>query len=175
MSENPSDWQEDDDWISKSQLKREAQELKTLGIEICGLTAEQLSTIPISESMVDAVALAKRIRNKHEALRRHMNYIGKLMRTEDIDAIEAAMDKIRNRHLYETQQQHKLESIRDGLLQAEDSEAKIQQLLEDNPTLERQKLRQLVRQAKKELQSQKPARSYRELFRYLRDNEIEAE
>ncbi|MFM2482971.1 ribosome biogenesis factor YjgA [Celerinatantimonas sp. YJH-8] len=176
MSETPNNWQDDDDdWISKSQLKREAQQLKVLGQEICQLNAERLATIPLSEAMLDAVALAKRISNKREALRRHMNYIGKLMREEDLEAIEAALDKIRNRHLYENQRQHKLEMLRDKLIQSQDSEAQIQSLLDAHPFLERQKLRQLIRQAKKELAENTPPKSSRELFRYLRENIHEAD
>ncbi|CAG8998849.1 MAG: hypothetical protein CENE_00809 [Candidatus Celerinatantimonas neptuna] len=169
MNDQPDDWQDDDDWISKSQLKREAQELKKLGQQICNLKPALLEQIPLSDAMLEAIALAKRIANKREALRRHMNYIGKLMRGEDLDAIEHAMEKIQNRHLYDNQRLHKLETLRDELIDNQDSDSCINELLNDNPSLERQKLRQLIRQAKREKAANKPPKSSRELFRYLRE------
>lgn len=169
MNDQPDDWQDDDDWISKSQLKREAQELKKLGQQICNLKPALLEQIPLSDAMLEAIALAKRIANKREALRRHMNYIGKLMRGEDLDAIEHAMEKIQNRHFYDNQRLHKLETLRDELIDNQDSDSCINELLNDNPSLERQKLRQLIRQAKREKAANKPPKSSRELFRYLRE------
>lgn len=169
MNDQPDDWQDDDDWISKSQLKREAQELKKLGQQLCDLKPALRDQIPLSDAMLEAITLAKRIANKREALRRHMNYIGKLMRGEDLEAIEQAMDKIQNRHIYDNQRLHRLETLRDELIESLNPDDCINGLLNDNPSLERQKLRQLIRQAKREKASEKPPKSSRELFRYLRD------
>ncbi|MFM2486701.1 ribosome biogenesis factor YjgA [Celerinatantimonas yamalensis] len=167
MSDPNKDWQDDDEWISKSELKREAQQLQRLGKKICDLRPAFLATIPLSEPMQEAVALAKRLTGKREALRRHMNYVGKLMRNEDIAAIEQAMEKITNRHLYANQRQHQLEQLRDELINAPQSDDVINALLDNQPQLERQKLRQLIRQAKFEQSKQKAPKSARELFRYL--------
>jgi ribosome-associated protein len=120
--------------------------------------------------MIEAVSLAKRLAGKREAYRRHMNYIGKLMRTEDIEAIEQAMEKIKNRHFYTQQHQHQLERIAVELIKSEQSDDKIQQLLEEYPSLDRQKLRQQVRTAKRQTQqsTERPiSQVAKELQRYL--------
>lgn len=165
MNEPNKDWQDDDDqWISKSQLKREAQQLKELGQQICDLKPAFLATVPVSDTMLEAIALAKRLKGKHEAYRRHMNYIGKVMRSEDIEAITIALEKITNRHLYAQQHQNHLHLIADELIHSSNSEQRIQQLLTEHPSLERQKLRQLLRQV---IKSQQSAKSVQELQSYL--------
>jgi ribosome-associated protein len=160
----------EEDWVSKSQLKREAQDLKDLSVEIMKLTPAQMATVPLSDEMVEAIALAGRIANKREALRRHLNYIGKVMRNEELEGIEVAMEKIRNRHLYENQRLHQLEQLRDNLLSAVDTDAMIDALMAKHEKLDRQKLRQLVRQAKKEAELKKPPKSSREIFKYFKES-----
>lgn len=170
MNEPNPEHQDDDQWISKTQLKREAQQLRQLGQEICELKPAFLATVPISDAMIEAVTLAKRLSGKREAYRRHMNYIGKLMRTEDIEAIEQAMEKIKNRHFYAQQHQHQLEQISVELIESEQSDEKIHQLLEEYPSLDRQKLRQQVRSAKRQAQqsTEQPTQKFiKELQRYL--------
>ncbi|BEU04770.1 UPF0307 protein [Agarivorans sp. OAG1] len=165
---NQQPYDDEDDWISKSEIKREADRLKKIGAELVALTKPQLATIEMSPTLREAIALAKRLKDKREAARRHMNYIGKVMRTEDEEAISAGLDKIRNKHIYQAQAQLALEKQRD-LLVAE-GDAAINQLLEQNPSLERQKLRQLVRQAKKEAEQEKPAKAHQDLAKYLKEN-----
>ena len=92
------------------------------------------------------------------------------MRDADLDAIKAALDKVLNRANLVTAQAQITEKLRDKLL-AEGDDA-IQQLLDEQPHLDRQKLRQLVRQAKKELEKAPESKSARDLFQYLRQ-EIE--
>ncbi|WP_026957973.1 ribosome biogenesis factor YjgA [Aliagarivorans taiwanensis] len=166
MSEN--EVFDDDEWVSKSQIKREAEELKDLGKELTNLSKQQLDTIDMSEELLDALMLAKRLQAKREreGLRRHFNYIGKLMRESDTDAIRAGIEKIRNRHLYAAQAQQRMEKLRDRLL--EEGDAGINQLIEDHPELDRQWMRQLVRQASKEKKAEKPGKNYKELAAYLK-------
>ena len=62
---------------------------------------------------------------------------------------------------------HHIEKWRDDLLAEGDSA--LERLLTEYPTADRQFLRQLIRNAKKELQANKPPKSARSLFKYLRD------
>ncbi|WP_432455999.1 MULTISPECIES: ribosome biogenesis factor YjgA [unclassified Agarivorans] len=165
MSNDPS-FTDEDEWISKSEIKREADKLKKLGVELVGLTNPQIESISMSATLREAIALAKRLKDKREAARRHMNYIGKVLRTEDIESINAGLDKIRNKHIYQAQAQLALEKRREQLI--EEGDPAINALVEKNPALERQKLRQLVRQAKKELEQQKPAKAHQDLLKYLK-------
>ncbi len=131
------------------------------------LSPSQLKNIPLSDNLSDAIKLAHKISNKHEALRRQLQYIGKLMRSEDPEPIEAALDVLTNKHQAATHAFHQLELLRDELI-SEGDEA-ISRLMEQQPSFERQKLRQLVRQANKEAAGNKPPKSSRELFKYLRE------
>lgn len=152
--------------ISKSQIKREADALKLIGFELVGLNKKQLAQIPGSESLFHAISVAHKISGKHEALRRQIQYIGKILRTEDAVAIQTALDKLNNKHQQLTHATQNLVLLRDQLIEFGDS--KIEQLLEEYPQLERQKLRQLVRQANKEKKLEKPAKAATDLFNYLK-------
>lgn len=155
-----------EDEISKSQIKREAEALKLIGRQLVELNNKQLDKIPGSESLFHAISVAHKIKSKHEALRRQIQYIGKVLRNEDVEAISLALDKLNNKHQQLTHASLKLETLRDELI--EQGDPKINALLAEYPQLERQKLRQLIRQANKEKKQEKPAKAAKELFAYLK-------
>jgi len=156
----------DEEEISKTQIKKEAEALKLIGRELVALSKKQLSQIPGSELLFHSISVAHKIMDKNEALRRQIQYIGKVLRNEDCDAIRTAIDKLNNKHQQLTHATQRLEKLRDELIEQGDS--KINELLEQFPSLERQKLRQLVRQANKEKKSEKPAKAAKDLFEYLK-------
>jgi ribosome-associated protein len=158
--------QDADEEISKSQIKREAEALKLIGRQLVELNKKQLAQIPASESLFHAISVAHKIQNKNEALRRQIQYIGKVLRNEDTDAITTALDKLNNKHQQLTHATQRLEQLRDQLV--EQGDPKINELLMEYPALERQKIRQLVRQANKEKQQEKPAKAAKDLFTYLK-------
>ncbi|USD37253.1 MULTISPECIES: ribosome biogenesis factor YjgA [Ferrimonas] len=167
-AQRPPQDQQEDEWISKSELKREAEELQKIGTEILALGKSDLAKVPMDEELEVAVALAHRLKGKNEAYRRQMQFIGKLLRFRDPDPIRQALDKIRNKHNQANQHFHQMEEWRDRLI-AEGDEA-VQALFAKVPEMEseRQRLRQLIRQAKKEQQANKPPKSSRELFKLIR-------
>jgi len=156
----------DEEEISKSQIKREAEALKVIGHELLGLSKKQLAQVPASELLFHAISVAHKISDKNEALRRQIQYIAKVLRNEDCDAIRLSIDKLNNKHQQLTHATQRLEKLRDELIEQGDN--KINELLELHPSLERQKLRQLVRQANKEKKSEKPAKAAKDLFIYLK-------
>jgi len=152
---------------SKSALKREMTALQKLGEELVELPEAKLAKVPMPEQLEDAVMLARRLKNR-EGKRRQMQYIGKLMRTIDSDAIRQALEQFHHESVAFRQQFHKLENWRDRLLA--EGDGALQDLLHDMPELDRQHLRQLIRQAQKEASQNKPPAAARKLFKYLRDN-----
>ncbi len=124
--------------------------------------------MPLDDDLADAFALAHKIKGKHEAYRRQVQYIGKLMRSRDPEPMQEALDKIRNKHNQATAEFHKLEQLRDRLLSGGNDA--LQDVLAEHPELaeEMQRLRQLIRQAAKEQKENKPPKSSRELFKLLR-------
>jgi len=152
--------------ISKSQIKREAEALKEVGKQLVALNAKQLAQIPASDTLMEGIKVAHKIANKHEALRRQLQYIGKVLRTEDMEKITAKLDILNDNNRKRTHAIAHLELLAEQLIELGDT--KINDALAMYPQLERQKLRQLVRQANKEKKLEKPAKTAKELFVYLK-------
>ncbi|GAB3027444.1 ribosome biogenesis factor YjgA [Bowmanella dokdonensis] len=160
--------QQDLDFKSRTQLKNESHDLQKLGEKLVDLGPAALAKIPMDQELKDAVVLARRINRKKEGFRRQLQFIGKLMRNRDVEPIQQALDLLENKHQQATAKFHKLEKLRDELVAKGDPV--IDRLVEQYPAIERQKLRQLHRQAQKEQTQNKPPKSAREIFQYLKDN-----
>ena len=173
MTKQPEDWlddvpgddveDEDDEiiWVSKSEIKRDAEELKRLGAEMVDLGKNALDKLPLDTDLRDAIELAQRI--KKEGRRRQLQLIGKMLRNRDVDPIRQALDKLKNRHNQQVALFHKLEQIRDRLIDT------VVEVLNLWPDADRQQLRSLIRNAKKEKEGNKPPKSARLIFQYLRE------
>ena len=154
-----------DDKPSKSQKKREMTALQDVGAELVELSRDQLAKIDIPDDLRDAVRDAQRF-TKHEARRRQMQFIGRLMRDLDAAPIRAALDEIRGVSAAATARQHALERLRTRLLE---DEIVLGEIARNHPGADIQHLRQLRRNALKEHLQNKPPRAFRELFRVLRE------
>ncbi len=150
---------------SKSQLKRDMQALQEIGEALCALSRERLAKVPMSERLRDAVKECARV-GKHEARRRHMQYIGRLMRDEDVEPISEALDAFAGVSRSEIARQHRLERLRERLIE---DEAVLGEIATEFVGADLQHLRNLRRNAIREREAQKPPRAYREIFRMLRE------
>ena len=151
--------------ISKSQVKREMQALRDLGRELVDLPLVSLNKFDFSETLLDSIVLAQGL--KREALRRQLQHIGKLLREEDDAAIRQLLSQISQPQRDEVMAFHEIEQWRDKLLDGDDEA--INQAVDRFQEADRQHLRQLVRNARKERQQEKPPKSARLLFQYLKD------
>jgi len=157
---------------SKSSVKREAERLKKIGEKLLEMSDAQLATFELEERLSLAIQEGKRIKSR-EGLRRHKQYIGKVMRDMDTDGIEARLNEIENAHTLNTRAFHELETLRDQLVNGDNKD--IGAVIERFPQVDTQKLRQLVRNAKKEQQANGEAQDKnasaeaRKLFRFLRE------
>lgn len=167
------DWEDEEQeeiiWVSKSEIKRDAEALKKLGEKLVDLTKTNLEKMPLDESLRDAVELAQRLQK--EARRRQIQYIGKLLRAIDPEPIQEALDKLENKHQQQQAMLHKLELLRDELVEKGDNT--LTELLVDYPQADRQYLRNLIRSAQKEREQNKPPKAYREIFQYLKELVLE--
>ncbi len=159
-------YDEDEDYISKTSLKRDSEEAQDLGKQLAALSKSQLAKIELGESLFDAIMQTKNIKPNTEAFRRQLQFIGKLMRNEDLEAIQTSLERVLNKNNEAAAKAQVFEKLRDRLLNGGDAE--VQSLLEEHPQLDRQKLRQLVRQTNKELAKGPQSKSSAELFKYLR-------
>ncbi|WP_261816068.1 ribosome biogenesis factor YjgA [Vibrio gallicus] len=160
-------WEEEEEiiWVSKTEMKEDMEVLQKLGEELVGLKPSVLAKFPLPDQLAEAIKDAQRFKN--EAKRRQLQFIGKLMRQVEPELIQAALDKHRNKHAQASAELHKLESLRDELI--EQGDVAIEKVLELYPSVDRQRLRQLVRQANKEKKLNKPPKAYREIFQTLKE------
>ncbi|MDR2926153.1 MAG: DUF615 domain-containing protein [Azoarcus sp.] len=153
---------------SKSSRKREMQELQDLGEQLLALTRGQLGKIPLPDELLAALAEARRLAPRSEAMRRQMQYVGKLMRSVDPEPIRVGLAALRGQSASEIARQHRLERLRDELLADEKT---VENIAREWPGADIQRLRTLRRNALKEREQQKPPRAYREIFKVLRELE----
>ena len=153
---------------SKSSRKREMQALQALGEQLVALSSGQLKSMPLPEALLAAVTEAQRFTRKDEALRRQMQYIGKLMRSVDPEPIRARLDALRGLSATEIARQHRLEKLREDLIADEKT---VEHIAREYPGVDIGQLRALRRNVLKERAQQRPPRAYREIFKILREHD----
>lgn len=150
---------------SKTKVKQQMHDLQDIGEQLAALSKEQLAELDLPETLRDALTELKRI-HKFGAIRRQMQYIGRLMRDVDPAPIQEKLAVWSGTSKQHVAWQHLLERWRDRLL--EDADA-LTELLSQYPTADAQHLRNLIRNAHKEKELGKPPKNYREIFQVLRD------
>ena len=154
---------------SRSQQRREALGVLELAETLVRLTEAQLTRVPVPESLVSHIRETKRI-TANVARKRQLAFLAKQMRREDeatLQAMRDALDENSKASRTEVAALHRVEAWRDRLLEGGDEA--LATLLHAYPALDRQRLRQLVRNTQDERAKGKPPHSHRELFRVLRD------
>ncbi|CBV41801.1 ribosome biogenesis factor YjgA [Halomonas elongata] len=155
-----------DERPSKSQLKREMHALQALGERLIAMNESERARFPLSDELLAAIEETGRIRAR-EARRRHMQYVGKLMRREDLDGIQAVFDEIDREQLQRDHAFHRLEKWRDRLI--DEGDDAVADFIEAYPDTDRQALRQLIRNARRERDQGKPPTNARRLFKLIRE------
>lgn len=150
---------------SKSQRKRDMQALQDMGAELVELSPERLARIDMPDALRGAIREAQRL-TRHEARRRQLQYIGRLMRDADPAPIREALDAVKGVSAIENARQHRLEKLRERLLE---DEAVLTEIGAVHPGADITRLRQLRRNALKDRDEGRPPRAFRELFRLLRE------
>jgi ribosome-associated protein len=163
---------------SRTELKRESTELQELGTQLLTLRADLMADLKLTDKLKDALAEAKRITN-FEGKRRQMQFIGKQMRLQDPEVLQAVRDALEIQRLgsaKDTQALHLAEAWRDRLI-ADDTA--VGEWIDQYPQTDTQQLRALVRQARKDAVpvtnaavsqglAPRQSRAYREMFKLVR-------
>jgi ribosome-associated protein len=155
---------------SKTRMKQASHEIQELGEALVGFSDERLETLDLGEPLLDAIRACRRIRS-HEARRRQMQLIGKLMRGIDVEPVRAAIAESQIGPARESLALHQAERWRAELI-ADD--AATTRFGSEHPDADLQQLRNLVRNARKDasgVPEQRNGRAYRELFRFIRQHE----
>jgi ribosome-associated protein len=152
---------------SKSQLKRDMTALQKLGEELVAQSRDRVKRVPMPEDVREVILECQKIKD-HEGRRRQMQFVGKKMRTleeDEITAIQKVLDSWKGASKSETAAMHALERRREKLL-ADDNA--LTALKERHPEVDVQQLRTLIRNARKEQAENKPPKAYREIFQILK-------
>ena len=152
--------------VSKSQRKRDANVLLDLAKQLISMPETRLKRLPIDQDLREEVGFARSIRS-HGARKRQLMTVGKMLRKRDTEELLDAVNNIDEKNRQETARHHHAEAWRDRLMAGGDQE--LSELLEQNQGANVQILRQLIRNAKKEAQLNKPPVAARKLFKMLRD------
>ena len=168
-----SEFEQQYDRPSKSQLKREMTALQKLGQLLVDAPRDRVRKVPMPEDVLEAILECQQI-SSHEGRRRQLQYVGKKMRTLDdaeVAAIQKVVDSWRGTSRAEAAALHAIERQRDRLLA--DDEA-LTELRSQHPELDIQHLRTLIRNARKEQAEAKPPKAYREIFQMLKSLRVTA-
>jgi len=150
---------------SKSERKREDQQLQQLAATLLELPAPDLARVPLAPALAAALEATRAI-TQREARRRQLQYLGKLMRNANHQDIRAALDGLRMRQRQFRQHLERIDRLCEELIAGGD--AAIAALIDEHgqaAALDRQQLRQLARKARQPAAS---GSARRKLFDYLR-------
>ncbi|PKO47830.1 MAG: hypothetical protein CVU29_00090 [Betaproteobacteria bacterium HGW-Betaproteobacteria-22] len=154
--------------VSKTKLKAEADAQQALGVRLSELPKDKLLKLDLPEALLTAVLETRKI-TANGAIRRHRQYLGRLMREIDTAPIIDQLARWDGKSHAENAYFHGLERWRDRMI----GDANVlSEFILQHPQTEPQaiqQLRTLVRNAQKELAANKPPKSSRELFRLLRE------
>jgi len=155
---------------SKTRRKEASHELQSLGAALLELSDDRLAGLGLAEPLLDAIRAHRRIRS-HEARRRQMQLIGKLMRSADVEPLRQAVNELELGRAQDSLALHQAERWRAELI-ADDAAAT--RFASEHPGADTQRLRALVRSARKDaslVPEQRSGRAFRELFQFVRDQE----
>lgn len=158
-----------DERASKTQRKKASHELQDLGEALVAMPADRVDSLPLAESLLDALREYRRTRT-HEGRRRQMQYIGKLMRGADIEPIRQAVTDMQLGRAKDSLALHRAEQARAEMIASDDA---VTRWIASHPGTDVQPLRTLIRNARKDAAlepQQRSGRAYRELFQYIKQH-----
>ena len=159
----------DDDFSgekSKTQIKRELHALQELGQRLTTVKPDLLNKMPLTDELRRALAEAPK-HTANAAKKRHIQFIGRLMRDQDAEAILNILDQVDASTRQYNERFHNLERWRDRLIAGNDET--LEAFVNDYPETDRQHLRGLIRHAQHELAHNKTPTAARKIFKYIRD------
>jgi ribosome-associated protein len=166
-SENNDDFSLQDEIKSRTQVKKEAHEVTDFGKKLIALNADKLKKMPLDEKIIEEILKAKNM--QRIALKRQTQYIGKLLRQQDLQNAYEKYDSFTQQSKTANARLHRLEQLREQLLDPATTKTALASVVAQQKNIDIQQLRQLIRNHHKEISQQKPAKSYRLIFQLLKD------
>jgi len=148
---------------SKTRRKAAMDELQALGEALVRVDPQRLRDLDLPERLTEAIGETRRI-TQHEARRRQLQFIGRLMREVDASPIRARLAEWEDAPNREKARLHAIERWRERLLAEPDA---LGALCAEHPGADRIALAELVESVHRQRVRGGPPRAYRELFRTL--------
>lgn len=169
MNRTYTDQPDHDYGPTRTQQRKDALAVLALANQLMELPPSKLAKLDLPEDVQREIANTRRI-TAHIARKRQLAFLAKVMRRHDVsifESVRAALGENRDLQRQETAAMHRLEAMRDRLLA--DPDNAMGEVIELYPSVDRQHLRSLVRQAKIEKDGNKPPRAYREIYQLLKE------
>ena len=154
-----------DNFVSKTELKREAKNVHEFGKILVSLTELQIAQIDLPENILDAIKDLKNIK-KGSAKKRQSLYLAKLLREIDLSKAQDFVNQIKFESQTEIRRLHEAEDWRDKLLS---DVSYLTNIIDKAQNVDIQRLRSLVINSQKEIKKQKSKKNQKELFNYLKE------
>lgn len=158
INEEPSE-------ISKTQKKKQMDELQEFGVQLVKLSKDRLKKLELPEDLSSAIKEAQRL-TSHNAISRQCQYIGKLMRNIDVEEIRAKLEYSNGDSAISTQILHMSEYWRDTLLADENEH--IQEFITEYGIDDLSELRNVLRVVRKDLEKNAVSKNGNKLFKLIK-------
>ncbi len=175
IDEMPEEYDEDGNLIeyyairpNKTAIKKEIAEIAKVAEELTQLSMELLESLQLPDKIHQALLDARKMASTKPARKRQMKYITAQLREIELDAVHDLLSRLKSQNAQGVREHHLAEKWRDRLI-ADSSNQALTECLDIFDQADIQHLRQLQRNAQKELQQQKPPKSSRQLYRYLKE------
>lgn len=153
---------------SKTTVKKDILEITDFGRALIELNNDQLKKLPITDNLRDSLITAKSMQKI--ALKRQVQYIGKLLRKIDnLEEIQKIYDGFVSKDKESNLLLQRIENIRNNLLDRDKTNQTLDKLIQEFPNMNIQNLRQLIRNHHKEVEKNKPKKSFKEIFKFIRE------
>ena len=153
-----------EEWVSKTQMKNRMNELQDLGMELTRLSNETLKKAGLPEDLQQAIRDYKKI-TSNGATKRQTQYIGRLMRDIDPEPIREFLARLKGESGAHNAFLQRVEQMRDRLL---DKDQALTDFISEYPDADAGALRTLIRNARKEKELSKPPKNFRALYQAIK-------
>ncbi|MBK8816853.1 MAG: DUF615 domain-containing protein [Methylococcaceae bacterium] len=150
---------------NKTKIKKEIGVLFEMGETMSKLSATHLKSLDLPENIHKAVSDVATMPH-NGARKRLLKYIAGQLHKLDVSPYQEKLARIQNKSAHSVREHHIVEHWRDRLIH-EGNDA-ITELFDEQPSVDLQHIRQLLRNIKKETETAKPPKSTRLLYRYLK-------
>ncbi|MDQ7091827.1 MAG: ribosome biogenesis factor YjgA [Methylococcales bacterium] len=150
---------------NKTEIKRDIAVILKMAEAMTTLSLPQLKEFDLPDNVFKAIAMMTKMPHK-AARKREMKYVAAQFRKIELEPIQEKLARLQSSSVHAVREHHQAEQWRDKLISGDNSI--LTQFLTQYPSADSQQLRQLQRNAKKELAAEKPPKTARALYKYIK-------